>query len=67
MHRNLILDSGMKDTQTEEKPTAQQKEAGNEDQYEISREERGNTFEDNGEDEAQEDHSSPENHLHLAE
>ena len=67
MHRNLIFDPGVKDPQAEEKPAAEEKDAGNKDQHEISREERSNIFEDNGEDETQQDHSSPEDHFHLAE
>ena len=67
MHRNLILDPSVKDPQTEEKPSAEEKDAGNEDQHGISREERSNIFEDNREDETQQDHSSPEDHFHLAE
>ena len=67
MHRNLIFDPRVKDPQTEEKPAAKEKDAGDKDQHEISREERGNIFEDDGEDETQQDHSSPEDHFHLAE
>jgi len=37
MHGNLVLDSGVKDTETEEEPAGKEKEAGNKDEHEISR------------------------------
>jgi hypothetical protein len=67
LHWNLILDSGMKNTHTEKKAAAKEKDPGNKDQYGISREERGDTFEDNGEDETRHHDASPEDHFHLPE
>ena len=67
MHGNLLPDSGMKDAQPEEEAAAEEKDAGDEDPCHVSGKEGGNVLEDNGEDEAQHDNSSPEDHFHLAE
>ena len=49
MHRNLLLDSGVKDAQTEEKTAAEEEDAGDKDQHHISRKEGGDIFEDDWE------------------
>jgi hypothetical protein len=67
MHRDLILDSGAKDTQTEEKTAKEEQGAGNKDQHSISREKRGDAFEDDRKNETQQDNSSPKDHFHLTE
>jgi hypothetical protein len=39
MHRNLILDTGVKDAQTEEKTAEEEEDAGDKDQHHIFRKE----------------------------
>jgi hypothetical protein len=67
MHWNLILDSGVQDAQAKEKTAAEEKGAGRKDQHRVSRKERGYILEDDGEDETQQDNSSPKDQSHLTE
>jgi len=67
MHWNLILDSRVKDAQTEEETAAEEEDAGGKDQHRTSREEGCDILEDDGKDETQQNNPSPEHQFHLPE
>ena len=53
MHWNLILDSGVKEAQAEEKTAAEEKDAGDKDQRHIPIEEKSDVLKNDGKDETQ--------------
>ena len=66
MHWNLLLDPGMKDSETEEKPAAKKEEAGGKNQHAVSMENRSDVFKDDRKDETEDYNSSPEDQFHVA-